>query len=43
MGALGIGFCLIADGLQTVDAVFQSRVVDVRDTRLDGVVEAFLA
>jgi hypothetical protein len=43
LGALGIGFCLIADSLQAIDAVFQGRIVDVGHSRLNGVVEAFQA
>ncbi|MET4898019.1 hypothetical protein RN629_12810 [Sphingomonadaceae bacterium jetA1] len=40
LGALGIGFGLVPDGLEAVDAVFQGRVVNVGHARLDGVVEA---
>ncbi|MDD2876268.1 MAG: hypothetical protein PHT60_03460 [Acidiphilium sp.] len=43
LGALGIGLRLIADGLEAVDAVLERRVVQVGDTRLDGVVEALEA
>ncbi len=40
LGALGIDLRLIADGLEAVDTVLERRVVQVGDTRLDGVVEA---
>ena len=43
LGALGIGLRLIADGLEAVDTVLERRVVQVGDTRLDGVVEALEA
>jgi hypothetical protein len=36
---VGIGLCLITDGLGAVDAVFQRRVVQIGNARLDGVIE----
>jgi hypothetical protein len=36
---LRIGLGLIADRLETVDAVFKRRVVQIGDARLDGVIE----
>jgi hypothetical protein len=41
--AVCIGLGLIADGLEPVDAVFQRRVVQIGNTRLDGVIEALEA
>jgi hypothetical protein len=40
LGALGVGLGRIADGLEAVDAVLERRIVQVGNTRLDGVVEA---
>ena len=37
--ALCIGLGLIADGFETVDAVFQRRIVQIGNTCLDGVIE----
>jgi len=36
---VGIDHGLIADGLEAVDTVFQRRVIQVGDARLDGVVQ----
>jgi hypothetical protein len=41
LGAVGIGLGLIADRLQTGDALLQGRIVQIGDAGLDGVIQAF--
>ncbi|MGE4340217.1 MAG: hypothetical protein AB7E55_30330 [Pigmentiphaga sp.] len=36
---VGVGLGLIADGLEAVDTIFQSRVVQIGNTCFDGVIE----
>jgi hypothetical protein len=43
LGALGIGLGLITDGLEAVDAILERRIVQVGNTRLDGVIKALEA